>query len=81
MAAASTSTSTTTVADDVPNETLKALTFQRLHPKAYLERFLAEKVRPDGREPDEWRDVSVNVGPCLSVSFQMVAEVIRGYAS
>ncbi|KAF7789424.1 hypothetical protein EIP86_000368 [Pleurotus ostreatoroseus] len=43
-------------------EALKALTFQRLHPKTYLERFLAERVRPDGREPDEGRDVSVNVG-------------------
>ncbi|GJE87506.1 ribosomal protein S5 domain 2-like protein [Phanerochaete sordida] len=41
---------------------LKALTFQRLHPKAFLERFLAENARPDGREPAEWRDVSVNVG-------------------
>lgn len=46
-------------------EALKALTFQRLHPKAYLERFLAEHARPDGREPREWRDVSVNVGSCL----------------
>ena len=41
---------------------LKALTFQRLHPKTYLERFLAENVRPDSREFDEWRDISVNVG-------------------
>lgn len=36
--------------------------FQRLHPHAYLERFLAEGVRPDGRAPRAWRDVSVNVG-------------------
>ena len=43
-------------------DALKALTFQRLHPKTYLERFLAENVRPDGRDFDEWRDVSVNVG-------------------
>lgn len=43
-------------------EALKALVFQRLHPKAYLERFLAEKARPDGREPHEWRDISVNLG-------------------
>jgi exosome complex component RRP43 len=38
--------------------------FQRLHPHAYLERFLAEGVRPDGRAPRAWRDVSVNVGAC-----------------
>ncbi|KAH9983796.1 ribosomal protein S5 domain 2-like protein [Russula compacta] len=39
-----------------------ALIFQRLHPKAYLERFLAEQVRPDGREPSNCRDLFVNVG-------------------
>ena len=53
-------------------EALKALTFQRLHPKTYLERFLAERVRPDGREPDEGRDVSVNVGwlrMCVNMSY------------
>jgi exosome complex component RRP43 len=27
-----------------------------------LERFLAEQVRPDGREAEEWRDLSVHVG-------------------
>jgi exosome complex component RRP43 len=36
--------------------------FQRLHPKAYLERFLAEQIRPDGREAAEWRDLFVHVG-------------------
>ncbi|KIJ49546.1 hypothetical protein M422DRAFT_59277 [Sphaerobolus stellatus SS14] len=36
--------------------------FQRLHPRAYLERFLAEGVRPDGREPGSWRDAIANVG-------------------
>jgi exosome complex component RRP43 len=41
---------------------LQATVFQRLHPRAYLERFLAEGFRPDGRETGEWRDVSVNVG-------------------
>ncbi|KAJ6494803.1 ribosomal protein S5 domain 2-like protein [Mycena vitilis] len=41
---------------------LKASIFQRLHPRAYLERFVAENVRPDGRAFDAWRDVSVNVG-------------------
>ena len=43
---------------------LKAAIFQRLHPRVYLERFVAEKVRPDGRQFDEWRDVSINVGTC-----------------
>ncbi|KAJ7707738.1 ribosomal protein S5 domain 2-type protein [Mycena rosella] len=41
---------------------LKASIFQRLHPRAYLERFVAEDIRPDGRPFDAWRDVSVNVG-------------------
>ena len=45
-------------------DALRAATFQRLHPKVYLERFLAENVRPDGRGFDEWREVSVNVGWC-----------------
>jgi exosome complex component RRP43 len=36
--------------------------FQRLHPKSYLERFIAESFRPDGREVTDWRDVSVHVG-------------------
>ncbi|KAG8216539.1 ribosomal protein S5 domain 2-type protein, partial [Butyriboletus roseoflavus] len=46
----------------VQSDALRAQIFQRLHPHAYLERFLAEGVRPDGREPREWRDVSINVG-------------------
>ncbi|EGO01276.1 hypothetical protein SERLA73DRAFT_179422 [Serpula lacrymans var. lacrymans S7.3] len=43
-------------------DSLRAQIFQRLHPRAYLERFLAENVRPDGRAFSEWRDVSLNVG-------------------
>jgi exosome complex component RRP43 len=41
---------------------LRAATFQRLHPRAYLERFLAEGIRPDGRDSAAFRDVTVNVG-------------------
>jgi len=41
---------------------LNSQIFQRLHPKAYLERFLTEQVRPDGREATEWRDLFVHVG-------------------
>lgn len=48
-------------------EALRASIFQRLHPRAYLERFLAEGFRPDGRALDGWRDVSVNVGECANV--------------
>jgi len=44
------------------SESLKASTFQRLHPKIYLERFLAESVRPDGRTFTKFRPLSVNVG-------------------
>lgn len=43
-------------------EALKASIFQRLHPRVYFERFVSEGVRPDGRDFDAWRDVSVNVG-------------------
>ncbi|KIJ16523.1 hypothetical protein PAXINDRAFT_113706 [Paxillus involutus ATCC 200175] len=51
------------VAKQAPqSDALRAQIFQRLHPHAYLDRFLAEGVRPDGREPSEWRDVFVNVG-------------------
>ncbi|KAL0950364.1 hypothetical protein HGRIS_010330 [Hohenbuehelia grisea] len=41
---------------------LKAAIFQRLHPRVYFERFLSEKIRPDGRDFGGWRDVSINVG-------------------
>ncbi|KAG8912449.1 hypothetical protein FRC02_005991, partial [Tulasnella sp. 418] len=47
---------------DSSSSNMDAVIFQRLHPKAYLERFLAEGVRPDGRNPDVWRDLKVNVG-------------------
>ena len=52
------------------SDALRAQIFQRLHPHAYLERFLAEGVRPDGREPREWRDVFVNVGVSLFASYR-----------
>jgi exosome complex component RRP43 len=52
-----------TDSNSAEQETLKALTFQRLHPKTYLQRFLAEDgLRPDGRTTEDWRSVSVNVG-------------------
>ncbi|TCD64232.1 hypothetical protein EIP91_004334 [Steccherinum ochraceum] len=54
--------STSKQASDAEEIALKAATFRRLHPKLYLERFLAENVRPDGRAFGEWRDVSLNVG-------------------
>lgn len=47
---------------DAPPSKLDAETFQRLHPRIYFERFLAEGIRPDGREIGSWRNVSVNVG-------------------
>lgn len=58
-----------TTTSAVESEALKAATFQRLHPRIYLERFLEEKVRPDGRSTSQdsldanvWRNVEVNVG-------------------
>ncbi|KZT29503.1 hypothetical protein NEOLEDRAFT_1160586 [Neolentinus lepideus HHB14362 ss-1] len=59
MAAAVASSSTST---SQQTDTLKAATFQRLHPRIYLERFLAESVRPDGRALEQARDITVNVG-------------------
>jgi len=49
-------------ATSAPSEEIKAATFQRLYPKTYLERFLQEHVRPDGRDFLEFRDCSINVG-------------------
>ncbi|ETW75645.1 hypothetical protein HETIRDRAFT_329543 [Heterobasidion irregulare TC 32-1] len=51
---------------DGEQDHLKALVFQRLHPRIYLERFVAEDVRPDGRQFSERRDISVNVGSISS---------------
>ncbi|KAK7060869.1 hypothetical protein VNI00_000602 [Paramarasmius palmivorus] len=62
MTSPSTSTNPTTSLSATENEALKAAIFQRLHPRVYLERFLAERVRPDGRAGDEWRDIDINVG-------------------
>ncbi|KAI0371452.1 ribosomal protein S5 domain 2-like protein [Pilatotrama ljubarskyi] len=59
---AATSASASSSSNSAEQDALKALTFQRLHPKTYLERFVAEDIRPDGRDFDEWRDVSLNVG-------------------
>ena len=50
------------MASSTPSEAIRAATFQRLHPKIYLERFLEENVRPDGRAFLEFRDCSINVG-------------------
>jgi hypothetical protein len=48
------------------DDALKASVFQRLHPRIYLERFLAENVRPDSREFTAFREIGVNVGEaCL----------------
>lgn len=54
--------STTPALSTADGNKIDASTFQRLHPRAYLERFLAEGIRPDGRESEEWRQVSINVG-------------------
>ena len=81
MAAASASTSggPSSSSSSAEQDALKALTFQRLHPKTYLERFLAENVRPDGRDLDEWRDISLNVGPCCSLfAFRSCSKGVEG---
>jgi exosome complex component RRP43 len=40
--------------------------FKRIQPGEYLARFLAQGYRPDGRELDEFRDASINVGSISS---------------
>jgi exosome complex component RRP43 len=50
-------------------DALKVAVFQRLHPRAYLERFLAENIRPDKRLCDGFRDVHVNVGEFFFAPF------------
>lgn len=47
--------------ENVP-DALKASIFQRLHPRVYLERFLSESVRPDGRSFASSRTLSLNAG-------------------
>lgn len=51
--------------------------FKRLHPRPYLDKFLGEGVRPDGRllasdsadlgADAGWRDASINVGKAQSI--------------
>jgi exosome complex component RRP43 len=62
MSAPATAAGQTSTSSSTEEDALKAATFQRLHPRLYLERFLAEDVRPDGRAEDEFRGLAVNVG-------------------
>src|SRR5258707_657468 len=48
-------------------DALRAAVFQRLHPRACLERYIAEDVRLDGRSFLKFRDVFVNVGTSFLV--------------
>ena len=75
MAAAASATSSGS--NSAEQAALKALTFQRLHPRTYLERFLAENVRPDGRDFGEWRDISVIVGECVTRLTKVEAKMWR----
>jgi len=61
-------------ASSTPSEAIRVATFQRLHPKTYLERFLEENVRPDGRDFLEFRDCSINVG---SISTADGSSIVR----
>jgi len=74
----STTTTATSVLSPAEQEALKAATFQRLHPRVYLERFLSENVRPDGRPLDGWRDVSANVGTCYVAVEQPTCGTLTG---
>lgn len=60
--ASSSGSGSSTVLKQSADIELQAETFRRLHPRAYLERFLNEGFRPDARETGDFRDVSVNVG-------------------
>lgn len=55
-------------------------TYQRLHPHAYLEKFLAEDLRPDGRGVAEFRALQVTLGPrmfshCLSILRRLIGSI------
>lgn len=57
------------MAAQVASSNLTPALFRSLFPQPYLERFISEGVRPDGRPvgdqvaaADSWRDVSVNTG-------------------
>ncbi|KAM0751657.1 hypothetical protein T439DRAFT_324852 [Meredithblackwellia eburnea MCA 4105] len=64
------------------SSTLTPALFKRLHPRPYLEKFVSEGIRPDGRlvtpsqGTDEavWRDLSVNVG---SISTAPASALVR----
>lgn len=36
--------------------------YQRLHPRAYFEKFLDERIRPDGRGLGEFRPLQITTG-------------------
>lgn len=59
---ASTATAQSTDAGPSTSPATQAAVFKRLHPDQYLQRFLAQGYRPDGRKVSAWRDVSINVG-------------------
>lgn len=40
----------------------EAAAYKRLYPVEYLQRFVIENVRPDGRNKDQAREVKINVG-------------------
>ena len=61
-ASAATSARASSSLSQSEEDALKVAVFQRLHPRTYLERFLAENIRPDKRLCDGFRDVHVNVG-------------------
>jgi exosome complex component RRP43 len=58
---------------DTATASTSALTpalFRRLHPKPYLDKFIASEVRPDGRPlagtgSERWREASINTGKQL----------------
>ncbi|GAA5876042.1 hypothetical protein JCM1840_002755 [Sporobolomyces johnsonii] len=61
--------------------TLTPALFKRLHPRPYLDKFIGEGVRPDGRpvgpqakDQDVWRDASINIG---SVSTAPSSALVR----
>ncbi|GAA5955148.1 hypothetical protein JCM21900_001625 [Sporobolomyces salmonicolor] len=73
---AATATGATTAAS-----TLTPALFKRLHPRPYLDKFIGEGVRPDGRpvgaqarDQDVWRDASINIG---SVSTAPSSALVR----
>ncbi|KAJ1552300.1 hypothetical protein HK405_011857 [Cladochytrium tenue] len=66
MAAANNTADATGTASAPAAAVLDAATFRRIHPQEFLRRFLAHRLRPDGRPPAAFREAHVSKGTLTS---------------